>query len=77
MARPSKMGAGPYPRRGGRVRDKSVLTLSVFRATRGHSQEAFAQEAKLNRAYMGGIERGQRNVGVVNLCDWFSQKSFS
>ena len=22
---------------------------------------------KLNRAYLGGVERGQRNVGVVNL----------
>ncbi len=36
-------------------------------AARGYSQEAFAQEARLNRAYMGGVERGQRNVGVVNL----------
>ncbi len=26
-----------------------------------------AQAAGLNRAYMGGVERGQRNVGVVNL----------
>jgi transcriptional regulator with XRE-family HTH domain len=33
----------------------------------GYSQEAFAQEARLNRTYMGRVERGQRNVGVVNL----------
>jgi transcriptional regulator with XRE-family HTH domain len=38
-----------------------------LRAARGYSQEAFAQEVRLNRAYMGGVERGQRNVGVVNL----------
>jgi transcriptional regulator with XRE-family HTH domain len=38
-----------------------------LRAARGYSQESFAQAAKLNRAYMGGVERGQRNVGVVNL----------
>lgn len=38
-----------------------------LRAAQGYSQEAFAQEARLNRAYMGGVERGQRNVGVVNL----------
>lgn len=42
-------------------------TIRRLRAARGFSQEAFAQEAKLNRAYMGGVERGQRNVGVVNL----------
>lgn len=42
-------------------------TIRRLRAARGFSQEAFAQEAKLNRAYMGGVERGQRNVGVLNL----------
>lgn len=42
-------------------------TVRRLRAARGFSQESFAQEAKLNRAYMGGVERGQRNVGVVNL----------
>ena len=42
-------------------------TIRRLRAARGFSQEAFAQEARLNRAYMGGVERGQRNVGVVNL----------
>lgn len=42
-------------------------TIRRLRAARGFSQESFAQEAKLNRAYMGGVERGQRNVGVVNL----------
>lgn len=42
-------------------------TIRRLRAERGFSQESFAQEAKLNRAYMGGVERGQRNVGVVNL----------
>lgn len=42
-------------------------TVRRLRAARGFSQESFAQEARLNRAYMGGVERGQRNVGVVNL----------
>ncbi len=42
-------------------------TIRRLRAAQGYSQEAFAQEARLNRAYMGGVERGQRNVGVVNL----------
>jgi transcriptional regulator with XRE-family HTH domain len=42
-------------------------TVRLLRAARGYCQEAFAQAARLNRAYMGGVERGQRNVGVVNL----------
>ena len=32
-----------------------------------YSQEGFAQKVGLNRAYYGGIERGERNVGAVNL----------
>ena len=29
-------------------------------AVRSYSQEAFAQEARHNRAYIGGVERDQR-----------------
>lgn len=42
-------------------------TVRRLRAARGFSQEGFAQAVGLNRAYYGGIERGQRNVGAVNL----------
>ena len=42
-------------------------TVRRLRAERGYRQEAFAQEAGLNQAYMGGVERGQRNLGAVNL----------
>lgn len=31
------------------------------------SQEALAHEAGIDRSYMGGIERGEHNVAVVNL----------
>jgi transcriptional regulator with XRE-family HTH domain len=31
------------------------------------SQEAFADLCGLDRTYMGGIERGERNVALVNL----------
>lgn len=31
------------------------------------SQEEFAALADLDRAYYGGIERGERNVAVLNL----------
>ena len=42
-------------------------TVRRLRAARGFSQEGFAQAVGLNRAHMGGLERGQRNVGAVNL----------
>ena len=31
------------------------------------SQETFAASAGLDRAYYGGIERGERNVAALNL----------
>lgn len=33
----------------------------------GLSQEAFAEKAQLHRTYIGGIERGQRNVAFLNI----------
>ena len=33
----------------------------------GVSQEAFADMCELNRTYIGGIERGERNVALVNI----------
>lgn len=33
----------------------------------GLSQEALALEAGIDRSYLGGIERGEHNVAVMNL----------
>lgn len=31
------------------------------------SQEALTHEAGLDRSYMGGVERGEQNVALINL----------
>lgn len=33
----------------------------------GISQEAFADLCEMDRTYLGGIERGERNVALVNI----------
>ena len=38
-----------------------------LRGKRGWSQEELAAEAGLDRTYIGGIERGERNVALINV----------
>jgi transcriptional regulator with XRE-family HTH domain len=38
-----------------------------LRTKKGWSQERLAAEAKLDRTYIGGIERGERNPSLVNI----------
>lgn len=39
-----------------------------LRKKRGWSQEEFAQHVGLDRSYMGGVERGERNISLENIC---------
>ncbi|AUH72482.1 helix-turn-helix domain-containing protein [Legionella sainthelensi] len=41
--------------------------IRSLRKAKGFSQESFAAEVGLDRTYMGGIERGERNVAALNL----------
>jgi ribosome-binding protein aMBF1 (putative translation factor) len=44
---------------GGRVRE--------LRKLKGLSQEALALACDLDRTYIGGVERGERNISLVNI----------
>ena len=42
--------------------------LAELRRAKGWSQETLALESGLARSYLGGVERGQRNIALVNIC---------
>jgi Helix-turn-helix. len=56
----SSQRSAALSRFGGNVRERrQALSLS---------QEAFADRCGLDRTYVSGVERGTRNVSLVNIC---------
>ena len=55
----------------GPVKDQKLALLGQqirrLREVKNLSQEEFAGLADIDRAYFGGIERGERNVATLNL----------
>jgi transcriptional regulator with XRE-family HTH domain len=49
------------------IRIRFGKSLRQKRHKLGVSQEEFAEMCGLDRTYIGGIERGERNVALVNL----------
>ena len=43
------------------------LKIRRYRKKKGWSQEQLAFEADLHRAYIGHIERGEKNIGLINF----------
>lgn len=41
--------------------------LRKRRKERGWSQEVLASECELDRTYVSGVERGVRNIGLLNI----------
>jgi transcriptional regulator with XRE-family HTH domain len=41
--------------------------IAALRKGRGWSQEQLALESGLARSYLGGVERGQRNISLLNI----------
>jgi len=49
------------------LRKKFGTRVRDLRRKAGLSQEALALSAQLDRSYIGGVERGERNVSLVNI----------
>lgn len=41
--------------------------IRELRSERGLSQEELAHQAGIDRSYMGGVERGERNASLKNI----------
>lgn len=56
------------------MNDRELKLLSVFgdfvrkqRKAKGMSQEQLADKAELHRTYIGMIERGEKNITLLNI----------
>lgn len=47
--------------------EKFGAAVRARRTGLGYSQEAFGDLCGLDRSYMGGIERGEHNVALLNI----------
>ena len=49
------------------VKSRFGTRLRQLRDERGYSQEELAERAGLPRNYVGGVQRGERNVALENI----------
>jgi len=61
MAKPSPKHAG------NQVLVDLGAAIRSARTAKGLSQEALAVDANLDRSYMGGVERGEHNLALMNI----------
>jgi transcriptional regulator with XRE-family HTH domain len=53
--------------RGNRVLARFGTRVRDLRKAKGFSQEVFAEQCGLDRTYIGGVERGERNLSLENI----------
>ena len=51
----------------GDIRLQFGKRVQDLRKAAGFSQEGFAAHLGLDRSYVGGVERGDRNVSLINI----------
>ena len=49
------------------IQERFGRNLRKLREKKGLSQEKLAQLADLHRTYVSGVERGERNISLVNI----------
>lgn len=50
-----------------RIKKKFGERLRQLRKKNGLSQETLALACDLDRTYIGGVERGERNISLINI----------
>ena len=50
-----------------KVQQAFGLRLRQIRKHKGFSQEGLALACGLDRTYVGGVERGERNISLINI----------
>jgi len=49
------------------IQEKIGIALRGYREQSGLSQEQLSFKANLHRTYVGSVERGERNISVINI----------
>ena len=53
--------------RGAKLKKEFGQRLRTIRQKKGMSQETLALSCELDRSYIGGVERGERNISLINI----------